>query len=124
MFELPNILILFFAVAALLFVLLLSLGVPKYRYDSSPLLAYTTPHATLDYAFDWTEWLQTNETINSYVLTVDAGITKESDTENAGIVTVWLSSGTLGTTYNIACRITSSLGRTDERTVEIIMVDR
>lgn len=82
------------------------------------------PDAILDYTFDWTEWLQESETISIYVITIDAGITKESDNENEGKVIVWLSGGAVGETYNIACKITTDLDRTDERTVEIIMVER
>ena len=82
------------------------------------------PDAELDYAFDWTTWLQETETISSYIITVAAGITKDSDTKNAGIVTVWLSGGTEGETYTVACRITTSMGRTDERTVGIVMAER
>jgi len=82
------------------------------------------PDAVLDYAFDWTEWLQASETINIYILSVDIGITKDSDNENAGIVTVWLSGGTDGERYKVACKITTNLGRTDERTAEIVMRER
>ena len=82
------------------------------------------PAAVLDYAFDWRNWLQETETISSYIITVAIGITKDSDSENDGIVTVWLSGGTLGETYSIACCITTSLGRIDERTIELISIER
>ncbi len=82
------------------------------------------PDATLDYAFDWSEWLQESETISTYTLTVESGITKEGDNEADGIVTVWLSGGTIGTTYIITCKVTTNLSRTDERSAEIIMVNR
>lgn len=81
--------------------------------------------AILDYAFDWsTNWLQTAETISSRVITVESGLTKDSDTESDGIVTVWLSGGTSGTTYTVACKIATSLNRTDERTISIAVRDR
>lgn len=82
------------------------------------------PDAVLDYAFDWTDWLQETETISAHTITVTAGITKDSDSESGGIVTVWLSGGTEGETYPVACQITTSMSRTDERTVEISMVER
>ena len=53
------------------------------------------PDATLDYAFDWSGWLQSGETISSYAITVDSGITKESDSQSSGVVTVWLSGAKL-----------------------------
>ncbi|MFV9676703.1 MAG: hypothetical protein ACNYVW_03530 [Methanosarcinales archaeon] len=82
------------------------------------------PDAVLDYAFDWTEWLQASEVITTHIISIDAGIIKDSDSENAGIVTVWLSGGTDGETYNVACRITTNLGRTDERTAVVEMAER
>lgn len=77
------------------------------------------PSAILDYAFDWTDWLETGETISSHVITVEAGITKDSDSEASGIVIVWLSGGTHGEDYIVACKITTSDSRTDERSVNI-----
>jgi len=84
------------------------------------------PDAVLDYAFDWeTEsWLETGETISSHVITVPAGITKDSDSEADGIVTVWLSGGTAGEDYVITCKITTSAGRTDKRSFVIRCGDR
>ena len=82
------------------------------------------PSAVLDYVFDWTEWLATGETIDNYTITADTGITVDSSTEDAGKVTVWLSGGTAGINYRVACLITTSAGRTDERTIWIKVVDR
>ena len=83
------------------------------------------PDAVLDYAFDWDEkWLQTGETISVHTITVETGLTKDSDSESDGIVTVWLSGGTAGQQYEVACRITTSLGRTDERSVSINCLER
>ena len=82
------------------------------------------PSAVLDYAFDWTEWLATGETIANYTITADTGITVDSSTEDAGKVTVWLSGGTAGINYKVACLITTAAGRTDERTIWIKVTDR
>jgi hypothetical protein len=82
------------------------------------------PSAVLDYAFDWTDWLATSETIANHTITADTGIVVDSSTENAGIVTVWLSGGTAGINYKVACLITTSAGRTDERTIWIKVTDR
>jgi len=82
------------------------------------------PSAVLDYVFDWTEWLATGESISSYTITADTGITVETDSEASGKVTVWLSGGTAGINYKVACKITTSAGRTDERTIWIKVVDR
>jgi len=90
------------------------------------------PSAVLDYAYDWTEWLANGETIavdsetgeKLITITADTGITVDSSTEDDGKVTVWLSGGTAGINYKVACKITTSAGRTDERTIWIKVVDR
>ncbi|MGP8322384.1 MAG: phage fiber-tail adaptor protein [Methanosarcinaceae archaeon] len=84
-----------------------------------------TPDAVLDYVFDWiTEWLETSEIITSHIVTVDTGLTKDSDIEFGGFVTIWLSGGTEGVNYEVACKITSSMGRTEERNIMIRCGDR
>lgn len=82
------------------------------------------PSAVLDYVFDWTEWLATGETITDHTITADTGITVDSDSESDGVVTVWLSGGTAGINYKVACLITTSAGRTDERTIWIKVMNR
>jgi hypothetical protein len=74
------------------------------------------PHATLDYPFNWSGWLEPSETISNYTITAAAGITVNSHSESSGIVTVWLSGGTAGNSYSVACKIETSLDRIDERT--------
>ena len=89
-------------------------------------------HADLDWVFDWNDtsspWLATGETISSFTVTVDTGLTvgtgTKASSQSAGKVTVWLSGGTAGTTYNVACRIVTSASRTDERTIKIRVLQR
>jgi len=82
------------------------------------------PSAVLDWMFDWSDWLASGETITDHTITADTGITVDSSTEDAGKVTVWLSGGTAGINYKVACLITTSAGRTDERTIWIKVVER
>ncbi len=91
------------------------------------------PDAKLDFGFDWKpathgkdepDWLEADETITSYVITVPAGLTKVSDIQADGVVVVWLSGGTVGEWYEIACLITTSAGRTDKRTISIQIQER
>ena len=85
------------------------------------------PSAVLDYVFDWTGWLatvETIETITDHTITADTGITVDSSTESDGKVIVWLSGGTAGINYKVACLITTSAGRTDERTIWIKVTNR
>jgi hypothetical protein len=48
----------------------------------------------------------------------------DSSAENNGKITVWLSGGTAGINYKVACLITTTEGRTDERTIWIKVVER
>jgi len=82
------------------------------------------PSAVLDYVWDWTDWLATGETISSAVFTLTTGLTKDSQAIVAGRVTAWISGGTADYRYSVACKITTSVGRVDERTILIDVEDR
>lgn len=82
------------------------------------------PESVLDFGFDWSDWLASGETISSHTVTAETGITKDSDTEASGVVTVWLSGGTVGTTYTLECKIVTSASRTDERTMTVKVQER
>ena len=82
------------------------------------------PSAILDWAYDWTDWLAAAETITNHTITADTGLTVDSSTEDAGVVTVWLSGGTAGENYKVACLVETSAGRTDERTIWIKVTNR
>lgn len=93
------------------------------------------PAANLDYIFDWaaatntndpdatSDYLEAGETISSHSVTADSGITASSGTLGDGntSVTVWVSGGTVGRTYDVTCQITTSLTRIDERTIHILV---
>jgi hypothetical protein len=74
------------------------------------------PSDVLDYTFDWTSFLATGETISSYTVTPDTGLTKDSDSQASGVITYWLYGGTADSLYNVVCKIVTSAGRTVERT--------
>lgn len=93
------------------------------------------PSAVLDYKFDWkaltngsgtSDWLAVGETISTKTVTASSGITADSSTitDTNTSVTVWLSGGTHGVDYAVTCRIVTSAGRIDERTVTIRCQDR
>ena len=95
------------------------------------------PNAVLDYKFDWapltngaeggtSDWLASGETISARTITVSTGLTKDSDslTDTNTSVTVWLSGGTDGQNYTVACKIVTSDSRTDERTITIFVRER
>lgn len=81
------------------------------------------PSAILDYSIDWSLWLN-GDTIQSSSWTVPQGLTKASETNNSTSATVWLSGGILGQTYTVTNRVTTTNGRTDERSILIKVEDR
>lgn len=83
------------------------------------------PQAVLDYVFPWSVWLAEGEEITAHTVTASAGLTVDSSSVGVGgDVTVWLSGGTAGMCYSVACRITTNAGRTDERTMTILVQER
>lgn len=85
------------------------------------------PQAKLDYAIDWTAWLQASETITTSTWTAPTGITKmvtPAESVVGGKATVWLQGGTVGQSYAVVNHIITSQGREDERTLLILISDR
>lgn len=84
------------------------------------------PDSQLDYAVDWASWLNTGATIATSAWTVPAGITEvTSGLQNAdtkAVVTV--SGGTVGNTYALVNRITTSDGLTDDRTIYLTVTEK
>lgn len=74
------------------------------------------PDAVLDYVWDWTAWLTTDETIETVTWLVPTGITQGTTSNTDNTATIWLSGGTLDESYPITCRITTNQDRTDDRT--------
>lgn len=87
--------------------------------------AIKDPQAVLDYIFDWSAWLA-GDTISTQTLTVDTGITIDSSEIGGGntTVTAWVSGGTAGKSYRVTSRVTTAGGRTDERSIVILVRDR
>ena len=83
-----------------------------------------SPVAKLDYSVDWSDWLADGETISEHDWTVPTGLTEVSASELGGVCTVWLSGGTVGTTYSVRNEITTSAGREDARTIKITVANR
>ena len=96
-------------------------------------MAFTKdPDAMLDWYFDWaalsngtgeSDWLAGGESITEAAVTVapTGGLTAgEPAIVNGGTaVQVWLSGGVAGQRYTVACRVTTSVGRIDERTAQV-----
>ena len=81
------------------------------------------PNAVLDYSVDWAKWLD-GDTIATSVWTVPAGLTKVSDTNTTTKTTVWLSGGTADQSYTVTNRITTTGGRTEDRSFIVKVEER
>ena len=82
------------------------------------------PDSVLDHAWDWSAWLAPDETIVSHEILVTHGqATIDSSSEDDGIVTAWLSAAE-PRRVRVTCRITTSQGRTDDRTITLIVTER
>lgn len=81
------------------------------------------PNAVLDYTIDWTRWLAGDQVATSEWL-VPTGLTKVGDSKTASSATVWLSGGTAGQSYMVTNRITTTGGRTEDRSFTIRVEER
>lgn len=88
------------------------------------------PDDVLDYRIDWLgdasepgHLYGLDDAISDSTWIVPAGITKDSDTNDDGSTTIWLSGGTAGETYEIVNRITTDDGRVFDQTVKIKVKD-
>lgn len=82
------------------------------------------PDETLDYCWDWSQILPSGDTISSVTWTVAPGLTKENSTASTTTATVWVSGGTVGERYPIACKVTTVAGRIFERTQPVEVIHR
>jgi hypothetical protein len=88
-----------------------------------PQIFMKDPSAVLDYQTNWATWLGV-DTILTSTWTVPTGITKDSDTNTTTTCTIWLSGGTAGVYYDLVNHITTAGGRTEERTITIMVEQR
>jgi hypothetical protein len=86
------------------------------------------PDAVLDYGLNWKRegdpWLADGEEIVTSEWIVPAGITKDSDSHTATVAIIWLSGGVLDALYTLTNRITTNQSRTDDRSIQIQIVNR
>ena len=81
------------------------------------------PNAVLDYSVDWTKWLAGDEIVTSD-WTVPSGLTKVSDTKTTTKTTAWLSGGAAAQSYTVTNRITTTGGRTEDRSFTLKVEER
>lgn len=86
------------------------------------------PDAVLDYPFDWSAWLaDIDDTYlsHSFVIVNPEGasvpIAVESSSESEGVITPFVSGGTLDASHILTCRINTVGGRTDDKSLKIVI---
>lgn len=80
--------------------------------------------ARLDFAVDWTAWLVAPDTIASVQWLPDPGITVDTPTLAGAKATVWISGGMARQRYGVTCRVTTTAGRVDDRTIHVRIMER
>lgn len=75
------------------------------------------PGAILDYTFNWTEWLQQGETILTSVWSITPSLTLNNEQNQSGVTSVFVNGGVVNKIYYLTNTITTSVGRTDSRTI-------
>lgn len=85
--------------------------------DPSDIKDYKFDFAALTNGTGSTDFLDSGETISTRTVTVETGLTKDSDsiTDTNTSVTVWVSGGTDKTDYLVTCQIVTSASRTIEK---------
>lgn len=74
------------------------------------------PQAKLDYGWDWSDWLDTGDTITASTWTITpTGPTLTDSTHDTTTTTVWVAGAVLGVDYTLTNHITTVEGREDDR---------
>lgn len=77
-------------------------------------------NARLRYRFDWDDFVTgEGETIASAVVVTPAGITSKATTVTASTVTITVSAGTEGNTYDIISRVFTSGGQSEDKVLQL-----
>lgn len=82
-----------------------------------------SPNATLDFGFDWSDWLDSGETIEASSWSVPSGLTNVGDSFSTTQTKIWLSGGTAGTEYTVTNTIETTESATEEVQSFTLLVD-
>lgn len=86
-----------------------------------------TPEARLYYDEDWGSWLPTGYSLSNAVWTGDTGLVLSEQTHTQTRAQVFITEGTLATSYFIKCTITATNGTltlTESRTFRVDVMVR
>lgn len=85
------------------------------------------PDSDLDYSFDWSSWLASDETISNANWSVEPseGAPTVHGFRGVGAVQgVKVTGGAPGSRYRLACRIETDAGRIGERSLSLRVMER
>lgn len=91
------------------------------------------PQARLDFSLDWSDWMDSGDSISTSTWTVEAisgdggqALDNYQDSRDVvnHITTVWLQRGVAGNNYRVTNRIVTANGLTDERFFRVFVKDR
>jgi len=100
-----------------------------FERDRESIFIRKSPQGVLDYSVDWTDWLPTDETIQSSNFTIstisgDASpLTRDSQSNVGAVCTAVLSAGTAGNVYTVTNTITTD-NYTEARFFKIVVENR
>ncbi len=77
------------------------------------------PNDILDYAMNWAGALPPGDSLLGAVWLVPAGLTLGATSVQGTKTIAWFSGGTAGQVYPVTCRVTTTLGRQFDHTVEL-----
>lgn len=94
------------------------------EFEFDPVLK--DPGAIQQHGMDWTAWLQDGETITGTpeVVSDDPALLIDNISHSAGIVRWRVREGIAGTNYAVTCKIQTSDGRADERSLQYKVRER
>ena len=84
---------------------------------------YKDPDEIVNFGIDWVDYLG-SETITGSSWTVPSGITEVSSAFTDTQATIKLSGGTLGATYRVTNRITTSAGETVDQSIDVEVIEK
>jgi hypothetical protein len=83
------------------------------------------PNSIERHGMDWSAWLQDGDAIDTVDVFADrAGLTIDQENHGAGIVSWRISGGTLGADYIVTCRVITTSGLVDDRSVRYRVRER
>ena len=82
------------------------------------------PNAVVDFPVDWSPWLEDDTIASSTWVDVDTGVTVTNSSFTATTTTVWLSGGTAERKYKLTNRIVTAGGRTNDKTITVLVRER